>query len=104
MQIFNCFWLKPPGMLQPEEDDAKICDDWETPTELVWVGDRWIATRTVENNEFNWMRKDILAKREEWIPQEGGERAHYKLQYLLPEGWINQDELQAAQAAFFRLI
>ena len=79
-----------------EEDDAKICDDWETPTELVWGGDRWLASKTVDNNEYNWMRKDILKKREEWIPQEGGERAHYKLQYLLPEGWVNHEKLEVA--------
>ena len=78
------------------EDDDVCCEKWETPVELVWGGDRWLATKTVDNSEYNWMRSDFSAKREEWIPQEGGERAHYKLSYLLPAGWVDHEEIEVA--------
>lgn len=72
-----------------EDDDAVVCEEWETPIVLSWSIDRWLASRTVRNdNEYGYMRSDILAKREEWIPLEGGERGHYKCEYLTDAGWV----------------
>jgi hypothetical protein len=39
------------------------------------------------------MRREILAKREEWIPLEGGERGHYKCEYETANGWFPHDEV-----------
>ena len=69
------------------EDDSYECEEWETPIEFSWGGDRWLASRTIKNKEYGYMRRDILAKREEWIPLDGAERAHYKCEYLTDAGW-----------------
>ncbi len=31
------------------DNDVVVCDPWETPFELRWIGGRWVANRTVEN-------------------------------------------------------
>ena len=69
-----------------EDNDAKVCEDWETPIEFYWGGDRWLARATQENDEFGYMRGEILRKHEEWIPLEGSERAHYKATYDMVDG------------------
>ena len=74
------------------EDNGYECEEWETPVEFSWGGDRWLANRTVVNGEYGYMRREILAKREEWIPLEGGERGHYKCEYETANGWFPHDE------------
>lgn len=77
-----------------EEDDAVVCEPWETPIVFSWGGDRWLASRTVRNDdEYGYMRREILAKREEWIPLEGGEQAHYKCEYQTVNGWFSEEEM-----------
>lgn len=73
-------------------DDETPWDEWETPVEFSWGGDRWLAGREILNDEYGYMRAGIAAKREEWIPLEGGERAHYKAEYLTPNGWFPEPE------------
>jgi hypothetical protein len=86
------------------DNDAKICEVWEYPTELFWGGDRWLARRTQENDEFyGYMRRGVLRKREEWVPIEGGERANYKSLFDMNDGtsvsyadlanWFEQKEV-----------
>ena len=43
-----------------EEDDAEVCQEWETPIVCVWKGDRWIFTQNQINGEFGYMRKEIV--------------------------------------------
>jgi hypothetical protein len=74
------------------EDDAVACEEWETPTFFYWGGDRWLASRTTNNDEYGYMRSDIKKKREQWIPLEAGERSDYKCEYLMPEGWVSSLE------------
>ena len=40
------------------------------------------------------MRKEILAKSEQWIPLEAGERAHYECQYKVSNGWFDSNDPQ----------
>jgi len=76
------------------EDDATECAEWETPIEFSWGGDRWLASRTVRNDdEYGYMRREILTKREEWIPLEAGEQAHYKCEYQTVNGWFSEEEM-----------
>ena len=75
--------------IQP--DEAQVNEPWETPVVLKWVMDRWIAFKEVWNDEYHYMRKEILAKREEWIPVEGGQRGHYKMEYLTEAGWMSYE-------------
>ena len=68
------------------DDDAKVCEDWETPTEYVWGGDRWLCEKITKNDEYGYMRSDIVTKVESWIPQEAGERAHYDCHFEMVNG------------------
>lgn len=76
--------------------DETPWDEWETPVILSWGGDRWLAERTIENGKFGYMRGEIARKREEWIPQPGGERAHYSSLFQLVGSakWVNYENLQ----------
>lgn len=64
-----------------EDDDATVCEEWETPIVLAWVGGRWTATRTVMNDEYGYMRMEISKKLESWDLMMGGERENYKVLY-----------------------
>lgn len=63
------------------EDDMVECEEWETPIEFVWGGDRWLCQRETRPGEYNFWANDIALKEESWIPLEGGERAHYECNY-----------------------
>lgn len=69
------------------DNDNTLWAEWENPIVLSWGGDRWLADRTICNDgEFNCMRASIAATHESWIPQEGGERAHFELTYEMQSG------------------
>ena len=50
------------------DDSAPECEEWESPIEFQWRGDRWSCLRFTTNDEFGYMRKEILAKSEQWFP------------------------------------
>ena len=75
------------------EDSAKECDDWDSVIEFQWKMDRWICLRVQNNDEFGYMRREILAKSEQWIPLEAGDRTDYKCQYKTAKGWCTSEEL-----------
>ena len=75
------------------EDDAKECEDWDSVIEFQWKIDRWTCLRVQNNDEFGYMRREILAKSEQWIPLEAGERTDYKCQYKTAKGWCTGEEL-----------
>lgn len=83
------------------DNDDTPWDEWETPIVLSWGGDRWLAEKTVENDEFGYMRPEIARKREEWIPQPGGERAHFQAIYQMSgsSDWIPHKDLSKALEA-----
>ena len=78
-------------------DDETPWDEWETPIEFHWVGDRWFARRTIENDEYGYMRKEIARSHESWIPQEDGENRarHYEVLYQMRDTgeWIDYKDL-----------
>jgi hypothetical protein len=67
------------------EDSASVCEEWETPTEFTWGGDRWLAHKYSDNTDC-W-KAGIIAKREKWIPLEAGERSDYSCHYQTATGW-----------------
>lgn len=78
------------------DNDAEICEPWDTPFELHWKGGRWIANRTVENGEYGYMRHEVLRKTEEYDMLMGGERENYRAVYTLRNGdMITEKEVQA---------
>ena len=44
------------------EDDAKVCEPWDSPTQLFWEKGRWVARQETLNDEYGYMHK-IVAKR-----------------------------------------
>ena len=74
------------------DDDARECEDWDSVIEFQWSIDRWTCLRVQNNDEFGYMRREILAKSEQWIPLEAGERSDYKCQYKTAKGWFESDD------------
>jgi hypothetical protein len=44
------------------EDDAVVCDPWETVIILNYVAGSWYATEVTENGEYGYMRSGISRK------------------------------------------
>ena len=75
------------------EDTAVACEPWETPFELFWEQGRWVARRTVKNDKYGYMRREVAAKTEQYTMHMGGERADYSAMYTLVDGRVlNHDD------------
>jgi hypothetical protein len=68
------------------DNDAVVCEDWETPFELRWIGNRWVATRTVENGEYGYMNQRVERKTEEYDMLMSGGRENYRVVYTMRNG------------------
>jgi hypothetical protein len=68
------------------DNDAVVCEDWETPFELRWIGGRWVANRTVENGEYGYMNQRVERKTEEYDMLMGGGRENYRVLYTMRNG------------------
>lgn len=70
------------------DDDAKVCEDYETPYSLSWEQARWVARRTVENGEYGYMRREVASKTEEYDMLMHGGRENYAVVYTMRNGDI----------------
>ena len=70
------------------DNDVKVCEPWETPFELRWIGGRWIANRTVENGEYGYMNSKVERKTEEYDMLMGGGRENYRVVYTMRDGQV----------------
>ena len=68
------------------DDDATVCEPWETPFNLYWEQGRWVARRTVENGEYGYMRSDVASKTEQYDMLMGGARENYVATYTMRNG------------------
>lgn len=68
------------------DNDAVVCDPWETPTDLFWTNGRWVAMRTVENGEYGCMNRSVERKTEEYELEMGGGQANYRVVYTMRNG------------------
>ncbi len=68
------------------DDDAKVCDEWETPFELFWEQGRWVARRTVDNGEYGYMRREVASKSEQYDMLMAGGRENYRVVYTMRNG------------------
>jgi len=75
------------------EDDAPECQEWDSVIEFQWKMDRWTCLCVTNNDEFGYMRREILAKSEQWIPLEGGDRSDYHCDYKTEKGWCTAEQL-----------
>lgn len=82
------------------DDDAVVCEEWETPYELSWEQGRWLARRVVKNDEYGYMHREVAAKSEQYDMRLGGERDNYQCMYTLRDGRVlDNSETNAALAA-----
>jgi hypothetical protein len=70
------------------DDDATVCEEWETPFELFYEQGRWVARRTVMNDAYGYMRQEVAFKTEQYDMQTGGERANYDVSYTFRDGRV----------------
>ena len=68
------------------DDDATVCEPWETPFNLYWEQGRWVARRTVENGEYGYMRNEVASKTEGYDMLMGGDRENYVVTYTMRNG------------------
>lgn len=68
------------------ENNAKVCEDWETVTQLFITEDKVTALKVIDNREDGWMRDEILEKTESWTMMPEHERKDYSATYLMRDG------------------
>jgi hypothetical protein len=68
------------------DNDAVVCEAWETPFELRWIGGRWVANRTVENGEYGYMNQRVESRTEEYDMLMAGGRENYRVVYTMRNG------------------
>lgn len=73
------------------EDNAKVCESWETATQIFFNTDNVTALRVTDNREDGYMRSEIFEKTEVWkmLPDSG--RQDYAASYLMQDGDIVWD-------------
>lgn len=76
------------------EDDANVCEEWETPYVLEYDTDikRWRCTKTTNNRDMGYMRSEIAEKREAWLLCPEWEREDYRVLYTMENGDIGIGE------------
>lgn len=68
------------------EDDAKVCDDWESPIVMSYVDGAWRACKITENGEYGYMRKEIASQTRTWTMLEGGQEENHVCEYVMEDG------------------
>lgn len=68
------------------DDDAVVCDEWETPFNLHWEAGRWVARRTVDNGQYGYMRREVASKTEQYDMLMAGGRENYSVVYAMRNG------------------
>ena len=68
------------------ENSAKVCEDWETVTQIFITEDKVTTLKVIDNREDGWMRDEILEKTESWTMMPESERKDYSATYLMRDG------------------
>ena len=78
------------------EDDAVVCEEWETPIVLKYADGkwkRWRATKLTVNGDMGFMKSEIASKKESWlVTSEGTGREDYRALYTMQDGAIGIGE------------
>lgn len=79
------------------EDDAVVCEDWESPIELVYnkSDSCWYFTRFTKNDGS--FRAPIASRFERWIQEDGSrERSDYEATFYMQDGTcVDGSDLEA---------
>lgn len=82
------------------DDDATVCDPWDTPTVLSWEDGRWVARETVVNGEHHYLNQKVAIMEKRWDMLMGGDRENYSVVYTLRNGEVvGEDGIQRVLAA-----
>ena len=68
------------------DDDEVVGEPWDTPFSLRYENGRWIAVRTVMNNEYGCMRREIISKTERYVMGPAGERSEFLATFTMQNG------------------
>lgn len=70
------------------EDDAVVCEEWETPYVLEYDSmlKAWRMSRITINGDMGYMRSEIAEKHESWMPLPKNERGDYKVMWVMTNG------------------
>ena len=68
------------------DDDVVVVEPWETPYNLYWEQGRWVARRTVNNDEYSYMRAEVASKTEFYVMLMGGDRENFEVVYTMRNG------------------
>ena len=67
-----------------EDDDAVVCEEWESPWVLEYSEGKWVANRITERDDY-W-GGDILSKHESYNMVPGGQREDYSQKLKMSTG------------------
>ena len=72
-----------------EDDNAPVCEEWETPYVLEYDTDikRWRATKLTVNGDMGFMKSEIVSKAESWlVTGDENVREDYRAVYTMVDG------------------
>jgi hypothetical protein len=70
------------------EDDAVVCEEWETPYVLEYDSmlKAWRMSRITINGDMGYMRSEIAEKHESWMALPKNDRRDYKVMWVMTNG------------------
>jgi hypothetical protein len=70
------------------EDDAVVCEEWETPImfEFDTMLKAWRATKITINGDMGYMRSEIAEKHESWMVLPKNDRDDYRVMWVMENG------------------
>ena len=68
------------------EDDAVVCDDWETPNMLSWENNTWVC-RQIQSNDGSF-RKPVVSKVTKYTLGMGGDKSDLLVSWVMENGDI----------------
>lgn len=86
------------------DDNADVCDPWESPWMITVDGDNIIASRNTMNDEYHFMNSLVASMEEQYRMLTCGGREDYHITYVMRNGdrvsYVDVDDyMQAQQAA-----
>ena len=68
------------------EDDAVVCDDWETPNMLSWENNTWVC-RQIQSNDGSF-RQPVVSKVTKYTLGMGGDKSDLLVSWVMENGDI----------------
>ena len=69
------------------DDDAVVCDEWQSPVFLSWENNTWVA-RTIMTGDEAMLRKPVISKITRWTMNMNGEKADLAVSYEVEGGQV----------------